>query len=281
LRDSDEARLREAIERGGVKFAPSATTWSKQAEFLAAGDEQGFDEYVSFLVAGRLPSSDDRRADRPSDILIDLTDDDDSAPADDLERIEGIGPVMRVALNNQGITRFSQLARLSDEELHAILEGEGQHFVPSMGTWSKQAVYLAYADDEGFAAYTQYLVGGRDPGTYRGAAPVDRRLGSHRMSTGGSRRRGSGGDDIERIEGIGPKIGGALRAAGLDTFESIATADEDRLRSVVTDAGIGFTPSLKTWSAQARMLADGDEQGFATYTALLIAGREPQRDGAR
>ena len=50
---SSEDQLRAALSAAGLSFAPSLSTWAKQAELLAAGDRKAFDEYVAFLVAGR------------------------------------------------------------------------------------------------------------------------------------------------------------------------------------------------------------------------------------
>ncbi len=80
-------------------------------------------------------------------------------------------------------------------------------------------------------------------------------------------------DDIERIEGIGPKIAQALRANGLATFAALARASDDRLREALGAAQLRFAPSLGTWAEQAALLGAGDEEGFAALTAKLTAGR--------
>lgn len=81
-------------------------------------------------------------------------------------------------------------------------------------------------------------------------------------------------DDLERVEGIGPRIGSALRAAGITTFEGLATSDVARLQSALEAAGLRFAPSLPTWARQARLLADGDEEGFLKLTEQLVGGRD-------
>ncbi|HMO12046.1 MAG TPA: helix-hairpin-helix domain-containing protein [Actinotalea sp.] len=81
-------------------------------------------------------------------------------------------------------------------------------------------------------------------------------------------------DALSRIEGIGPKIAGALTAAGLGTFAAVADASEDDLRAALSAAGLRFAPSLPTWARQARLLADGDEEGFGELTRRLVGGRE-------
>jgi predicted flap endonuclease-1-like 5' DNA nuclease len=84
-------------------------------------------------------------------------------------------------------------------------------------------------------------------------------------------------DDLERVEGIGPKMAGALRAAGIVTYRQLADSDVDRLRAAVEAAGLHFAPSITTWARQARLLADGDEDGFEDLTRRLVAGRDVGR----
>jgi predicted flap endonuclease-1-like 5' DNA nuclease len=84
-------------------------------------------------------------------------------------------------------------------------------------------------------------------------------------------------DDLERIEGIGPKMAGALNQAGIRTYAQLADADESTLRAAIAAAGLSFAPSLTTWSRQARLLADGDGEGFADLVRRLVAGRDVGR----
>ncbi len=85
------------------------------------------------------------------------------------------------------------------------------------------------------------------------------------------------GHDLERIEGIGPRIAGALRASGIHTFGALADADVATLQAALEAAGLRFAPSLPTWARQARLLADGDEAGFLALTEQLVAGRDTGR----
>ncbi len=57
LESSDVASLKTALSNEGMKFAPSVSTWSKQAEYLVKGDEEGFKEYTDYLVGGRDPNA--------------------------------------------------------------------------------------------------------------------------------------------------------------------------------------------------------------------------------
>jgi len=81
-------------------------------------------------------------------------------------------------------------------------------------------------------------------------------------------------EDLERVEGVGPKMADALLQAGIRTYAQLAAADEAALRQAIEAAGLKFAPSLVTWSKQAQLLADGDEEGFEELTRRLVAGRE-------
>jgi len=86
------------------------------------------------------------------------------AVVDDLERIEGIGPVMASALHLSGIRTYRRLAETDEVALRAAIEAAGQRFAPSLVTWARQARLLADGDEEAFAELTRRLVAGRDVG---------------------------------------------------------------------------------------------------------------------
>ena len=85
---------------------------------------------------------------------------------DDLKRVEGIGPKMEQALRAVGIETFAQLASTPPRELQSTIDAAKLRS-PSVGTWAKQARFLADGDEAGFVAYTEQLVGGVEPGTTR------------------------------------------------------------------------------------------------------------------
>ncbi len=84
----------------------------------------------------------------------------------------------------------------------------------------------------------------------------------------------SSGDDLKRIEGIGPKMNDALIAAGIDTFEKLAGSSEDQIKAALEAAGARFAPSLGSWAEQAGFLAKGDEAGFKALSDSLTSGRK-------
>jgi predicted flap endonuclease-1-like 5' DNA nuclease len=83
---------------------------------------------------------------------------------DDLTVIEGIGPKINAALVAAGLDTFEELEAASEAQLKGILQAAGLSFAPSIGTWPRQAGFLARGDKKGFKAYTEHLVAGREPG---------------------------------------------------------------------------------------------------------------------
>lgn len=81
-------------------------------------------------------------------------------------------------------------------------------------------------------------------------------------------------DDLTKLEGIGKKMSAALKAAGFDTFEKVASASETDLRAAIQQAGMNFSPSLPTWAKQAEFAVRGDWDGLKAYQDRLNAGRE-------
>lgn len=86
--------------------------------------------------------------------------------------------------------------------------------------------------------------------------------------------RKEAGDDLTRIEGIGPKIAAALREAGIDTFAKLADATEAQLNEALAVAKLRLAPSLGTWAEQAAYAARGDWAGLEQFQGQLVAGRK-------
>jgi F-type H+-transporting ATPase subunit gamma len=86
-------------------------------------------------------------------------------------------------------------------------------------------------------------------------------------------KKSAGGDDLTKLEGVGPKMSKALIDAGLDTFVKVAAASEEQLRAAVTAAGMSFSPSLPTWAQQADLAAKGEWDSLKQFQQNLVAGR--------
>lgn len=81
-------------------------------------------------------------------------------------------------------------------------------------------------------------------------------------------RRARVGDDLTRLEGIGPAYAERLRGGNIITYADLATTDEPRLAEL-----IGAKPWQRVryadWIAQAKLAAAGDEAGLTALQAEL------------
>ena len=80
-------------------------------------------------------------------------------------------------------------------------------------------------------------------------------------------------DDLELIEGIGPKIASVLTAAGIVTFADLAATETSRLAEILEQE-----PNLRmadpgTWAEQAALAAAGDWDAFKALTDELKGGK--------
>jgi predicted flap endonuclease-1-like 5' DNA nuclease len=80
--------------------------------------------------------------------------------ADDLTRIEGIGPKVATTLAAAGITTFKQLAKLNPEVIREILRKAGNR-ISNPATWPEQARLAAGGKWEELEKYQAELKGGR------------------------------------------------------------------------------------------------------------------------
>ena len=84
----------------------------------------------------------------------------------------------------------------------------------------------------------------------------------------------TGGDDLTKVEGIGPKISEILASAGFPTFATLAEADVEKLREVLAEAGSRYkSHDPETWPAQAKLAAEGKWDELKKWQDELDGGR--------
>jgi len=85
-----------------------------------------------------------------------------SGEADDLTKVEGIGPKIAEILNNDGITTFAQLGKTSPEKIKELLLAAGNRFAShDPGTWPEQAQLAADGKWDELEKWQDELDGGR------------------------------------------------------------------------------------------------------------------------
>jgi large subunit ribosomal protein L27 len=83
------------------------------------------------------------------------------------------------------------------------------------------------------------------------------------------------GDDLKKIEGIGPKIEELFNAAGITTFVQLSETSTARMEEILAGGGPRYaTHSPMTWGHQASLAADGQWDELKELQDKLDGGRE-------
>jgi predicted flap endonuclease-1-like 5' DNA nuclease len=217
---------------------------------------------------------------------------------DDLEIIEGIGPKIAELFYSEGIRTFAQLSRTPTAQMQAMLDRAGPNFrVANPGTWSEQALLAAHNRWEALRALQDVLVAGvrvdaakaaaRDEQADAAARNAAKRVAEleaeiQRLRTpaaidfAAARAAGfelKSADDLEVIEGIGPKIAELLYAAGVKTFAQLASTTPARIQTVLDAAGANFKlADPGTWPDQADLAARNRWAALKAMQDGLTAG---------
>lgn len=86
-------------------------------------------------------------------------------------------------------------------------------------------------------------------------------------------------DNLQIIEGIGPKISKVLTAAGVDNWSKLAAKSVSELRDILTKGGISNKINdPKTWPEQARLAKEGEWEELVKYQKFLDTGTENKGD---
>lgn len=148
-----QARINAAARASGITYsrlieglkAAKCTLDRKVLADIAAQDAAAFAKLVE-LAQGGLKS----KATAPKVV------------ADDLVKIEGVGPKINELLIAAGITTFAQLAATSVTRIKEILTAAGPRFKQwDPTTWPEQAALAAKGEWEAFNKLTKELVAGR------------------------------------------------------------------------------------------------------------------------
>ena len=82
-----------------------------------------------------------------------------------------------------------------------------------------------------------------------------------------------GADDLEIIEGIGPKICGLFHAAGQKTFTQVSKMSIQEMSKILDDAGPRFKlANPETWAQQAKLAAHNQWAELKKLQDNLTAG---------
>ncbi|WP_046743081.1 50S ribosomal protein L21 [Kordia zhangzhouensis] len=80
-----------------------------------------------------------------------------------------------------------------------------------------------------------------------------------------------GGDDLKKIEGIGPKIASTLNEAGITTYADLAKTDAAKISEIIAD--VRGNHVTDTWPKQAQLAADGKWDELKKWQDELDGGK--------
>ena len=81
-------------------------------------------------------------------------------------------------------------------------------------------------------------------------------------------------DNLQRIEGVGPKIAHILNNGGIFSFAQLAQAETEHLKTILAQAGSRYkVANPETWPEQAQLAANGDWIALKALQETLSAGR--------
>jgi predicted flap endonuclease-1-like 5' DNA nuclease len=82
-------------------------------------------------------------------------------------------------------------------------------------------------------------------------------------------------EKLTTIEGVGPKIEGLMKEAGIDTFTKLASAKIETLKEILSNAGPRYKMhDPTTWTQQAKLAADGQWEKLQKLQDELKGGKK-------
>ncbi|WP_304234723.1 DUF4332 domain-containing protein [Jiulongibacter sediminis] len=88
------------------------------------------------------------------------------------------------------------------------------------------------------------------------------------------KKASKGGDDLKKIEGIGPKIAELLVDAGIGTFAKLSETSADDIANILAEAGSRYAShNPTTWPEQAGLAAAGKWDELNELQDRLKGGR--------
>ena len=299
LKDVNHQKLKDILSETNNKKTGlrEVETWPHQASLAAKGEWTRLYDYQSFVQRARAASQKALKS-KPSN-------------ADDLKKIEGIGPKIEEILNRNGIYTFKQLRETESDILKRYIVIEDVRFeknetdswphqagMAEKGQWEELSIYQEFMDisddDENLTeSDTRKITGVNslqaddvNDGTYtnkeQSSTLTDFDIETSEEISSINKdyiklieeKQESAKDDLKKIDGIGPKIEEILNENGIKTYSKLHKMDRNTLKQYLENAGNQFKMhEPASWPHQAGMAARGEWNDLRLYQEYMDNGR--------
>ncbi len=223
---------------------------------------------------------------------------------DDLAIVEGIGPKIAELLHQKGIHTFMQLAAMTPAQIQPLLDEAGPHYrMANPETWPEQAELAARNRWSALRSLQDVLIAGvrvdaaaqkeaRDQVVRNSTQRIhelelqvaQRDLALRALRNGpaidlkAAHEAGftsvKGDDDLEIVEGIGPKIAELLRLSGINRFSELAASSAAQIQTILDAAGEHYRlADPETWPEQAELAMRNRWRALKSLQDVLVAGK--------
>lgn len=202
--------------------------------------------------------------------------------SNNLQVIEGVGPKVEQILKDSGINDWGTLAFTSAGQLGDILK-KARLTMMNPDTWPQQAALARDGKWNELAEYQRFLDGGSETkGDFDTPAKIDNLARASGKLQGGALAARDAQvnygmvftpDNLEIIEGIGPKVSKLLKANGYDTWQKLGEVDSVRLKELLSANKLQMLDP-DTWPQQAKLAAQDRWKELVEYQKFLDAGRQ-------
>ena len=189
---------------------------------------------------------------------------------DNLQIIEGVGPKIEGLLKAAGYSTWEKVGNASYDDLKKVLSDAGPRYrIHDPKTWARQAQLAHQGKWAELIEFQKFLDTGRDnKGDFETPSKVEKLI-AKKLGFSAAKP-----DDLKIVEGIGPKIEGLLKAAGINNWADLAASTVERLKQILTDAGDRYRlADPSTWPEQAGMAHRKEWNALKEYQDFLQGGR--------
>ncbi len=308
LRDASHDKLYAIMDTPDFNIPKNEVeTWPHQSSLAAKGEWKKLRDYQSFKERSRqtiapsaskhpgtTSSAERAKSTTPASLHIKdtreiskkTTGDDthhSNSPSDNIEKdtltkIAGITPDIEKTLNAKGIYTYNQLHQTQHDTLKNYLASHNQGG-KTIDTESllQQAELAKDAKWDELEEYQDYLtikrshLSSNTPATLFSEDSDDFSNNDKIVNLNDSKKQ----DDLQKIEGIGPKIEEVLNKNGIKTFEQLHKSNRNTIKSYLDSAGPQFKMhEPESWPHQAGMAYRGEWDKLREYQDFMVGGRD-------